>query len=181
MARQGSTSIPIWSPAPPTHQPTYYPVVWPKPMQPVLGFILAQQLEGCWVHPIREGKKWRTPPCTGRELGCDICGPKARYRWQGYLPLWNAKIGRTVIAQVTKEAARNCPLLGNPKELLRGRLISLTRLGEENNSPVLAEFYDNAPPEKLPACPNVREALLNLWGLAPAMSLFANAEEVPHA
>lgn len=164
-----SPSVPLWQATPPATQPTHYPIVWPKPKQPVQGYVLSQHLYGCWVHPIFDRGKWRTPPCIGRENGCTGCGAAAKYRWQGYLPLFAPKAGRTVITQVTKEAARNCPLLKNEKELLRGKFISLVRLGDEINSPCAAEFFDNAPPRDLPPCPNVQDALLNLWGLKPLL------------
>jgi hypothetical protein len=179
MSGQRSTSVPIWSPQPPTAQPTHYPVVWPKPKQPVQGFVLSQHLYGCWVHPVFDGSKWRTPPCVGRENGCTGCSRHAKYRWQGYLPLFAPKPGRTIITQVTKEAARNCPQLAYGKDLLRGRFISLARLGDEINSVVAAEFFDNAPPRDLPPCPNVEEALLNLWGMRPLL-FKATGEEVAH-
>lgn len=172
--------LPLWQDVPPSHQPAYIPVIWPKNEAPVRGYILCARPEGCWTHPLLEGNKVRTMPCVGRENGCAICSAATRIRWQGYVPIFEPIRGRMYIAQVTKEAARRCPPLTNPKEILRGRMLLLTRPGRNANGLVVAEVHSNVPPTDLPPCPDVREALLRLWGLLPKMQLFEKTE-VAHA
>lgn len=172
MSKSTPSATPLWAPVPPMGQPNYVRIVWPRVGTKVTGYMLNQRPEGCWVHVVIDGKTIRTPPCLGREHGCELCRPNARYRWQGYCPILDHRSGRMLIAQVTKEAARCCPPLHDPRRMLRGKFLTLERVGLSRESRVRAEVQDVADPRTLPPELDIREALLNLWGLAPRMVPF---------
>jgi hypothetical protein len=169
MGKPASVASPQWAPVPPMAEPRYIPVVWPKPKITVRGYVLAERPEGCYGHFVPSGRSGRTIGCVGRDNGCLYCGRYASLRWQGYVPILDGIQGRIVLAQVTKEAARLCPALNDPRRNLRGCTLILERLGTENNGRVQAEIIDCNPKPTLPRCPDVRAALQRLWGLLPVM------------
>lgn len=157
-----------WDHRPPPAQPTGIEVLWPRPKQQLCGWIITSHMEGVYTH-YHFG---RSLPCIGRDNGCEYCGPRSSRRWQGYIGIYDRRQSRVCIAQITKEAARNCPSLSEPTESLRGKYLVLERVGEARNAPVVARVETRPSVPELPAPIDVRHVLSIVWGFHPAVAGF---------
>lgn len=70
-----------------------------------------------------------------------------------------------VIASITSNAARECPILVDPCTDLRGWRLWLWRRNAAVNAPVLAQVKPQEPTVVLPQEFNVVKQLYKIWGL----------------
>lgn len=142
-------------------------VINPKPKAPVETIIVSHRVVGLYTHFMHVGghnQRPRTTPCTGHRLFCPGCFAKRSKRWKGYLGCWSKTKGVYVIAEITADCARSCPILVDKSASLRGRALRLERKGEQANSPVYGIVRAPAMPVQLPPDFDVLEALTRLWG-----------------
>lgn len=137
--------------------------VWKaKPSAPVHGVILDDEITALHIHWL--GK--RSGPClSAAPTGCPFCKIEVPRRWEAYLGVRSIQSGKVYLAHLTKEAAKSCPYLSEPKVRLRGSKLWVERIGRNANSPCRARVD---PPDKdtgmLPPAFNVREQLMLIWG-----------------
>lgn len=137
------------------------PIVRPKPGTPFTFIVLSETMLSLNKHYMPR----RTIPCTGIRETCEGCQGKLPFRWYGYLACCGAMDRLLCIAEVTGGAADSCPTLTNKKVNLRGSRLTLRRRGQAANSPILAELLPGRDAANIPACFDLKEQLLLIWGI----------------
>lgn len=142
----------------PRHR-AYYPVLRPRPTELVIGTILSTRPLGVLTH-YHEG---RTKGCLGKGR-CPYCElPDCPPKWEGYLWLLLPN-GAVAIACISAEAYRNCPELSDGQSDLRGRGLTLRRIGQANNSQVRASLGQQSLQPARCKCPlDLYGYLVDLW------------------
>jgi hypothetical protein len=131
---------------------------------------LGHQGTSCLTHWLSDDRLkggGRTVPHTVPDDTCPLCVERnQRPRWHCYIACWSLKTSRYCLADVTTHAAQVCRALDPASGVdLRGRTLTLSRIGRSSNSPVKAELSeDRVPEEKCPAAFEVVPALTRLWG-----------------
>lgn len=163
MMPAGRTDSVQWTEAPPPKEPGWFPVLSPEPGKPVQGIILNSHVQGVITHFVDR----RTRPCMGDREVCQGCFAAIAKRWKGYIAIFLPGAGRIALAEITVEAYRSSPELSSKHVNLRGYLLKLERQGKARNSRIIASAHPYVKDEKLPPPPDIRQALLRLWGELP--------------
>lgn len=160
-----SDASPRWDDDPPPETGKYIPIVRAKNKASLQLICLSHHCQGVWVHSIDK----KDFPCTGKEAGCYHCERRRATRWKGYLGAWLERFSRLVLVEVTIDARRHCRLdIGRDGPDLRGRFITLQRLGDAENGPVRLDFTEATADEaSIPAPFDERAALMRIWGISP--------------
>lgn len=159
----------VWGADLPDPTSRHIPIVVPKGRQ-MLELVILGPGEVTLTHwipdPTLTGGGRTGPHLTPREL-CLGC---VRYdqvpRWHTYLPCYDFMARRYVLADLTAWTIHHTPDLDPSRGVrLRGRRVTIGRNGDSHNSPIMATLRDMRIEERdLPACFQVRAALLRLWG-----------------
>jgi len=143
---------------PPKLRKRWVPVVWPGPEGTVKLIALGDTLSAVRSH-WWEG---HTLPCQADQ--CLACHKGERSRLLLYVPCWHVVWARVVLACVSEDAAAGA--LGCLAELdaLRGRWLTLARVGRGPRSRVILAVEDSVYDGPLPKAPDVAEVLRRVWG-----------------
>lgn len=137
-------------------------IVRVKAGKEVRGIMLAGDLVGAYTH------FWggRTVACDGR--ACLPCSKNVELRWHGYLPLYSARSRETSIIEVTEACVEVIDRWFSAHRSLRGAMVTIGRPGVKANGMLRARLEEGPlPVEALPAPPDVKSILENMWGREP--------------
>lgn len=137
----------------------FIPVWWPKHLAPVRCIVLSESVWEYYTHWVDN----RTEPCIEPASECPGCKYKWNRRWKGYVAALIPSNRRLCLVEISKDAARNCPMLTSGKVNLRGGELTLKRSGEHKRSPVRAEFKSAVAARDLPPEFDVDAALCRIW------------------
>jgi hypothetical protein len=137
----------------------HIPLLSPKPGRPVSGIVLSELVTMVEVHHTPRGSR----PCRTDRQTCPLCrAGNNELRVKGYVAAWSASAGREILLELTAESMSACSAIKD-RQPLRGRTLTLTRLGAAPNSRVSARLSENRTEGTLPAACNVREVLCRVW------------------
>lgn len=152
--------FPIEGEAPFVAAGKFIPICRAKPGAKVVGVVLNPAVLGLQCHYLDR----RTFQCRARGGPCIGCNEGNRKRWQGYLPFLMPQAGRVGLAEITGQAAKDCPTFQQVGISLRGLWIVLERLGTSPRARVRCTFEAWNPTFDLPPPINTARALERVWG-----------------
>lgn len=132
--------------------------------KPVELVIVSHALVGIHTHHI-DG---RTCPCTGVQGICHVDHAFARCDWHGYLCVRRLWVTERRLLCLTKYAVAGCHMIEEPGLDLRGRRLSVKRLGNSRRSK-LAAYLDlaNDPVEAKVVDVDIVAELERMWDAPP--------------
>lgn len=132
-----------------------------QPGAKFLGVITGHKVLGAYTH------YWQrtTMPCIGRGNGCLPCEVGCGWRWNGYLDVVEPSGGRMFVATVTRGAYLSCPEAADENLSLRGRYVTLERVGSRPNSPLRMQLGKASGRHDIRDPLDLESFLLRLWGL----------------
>lgn len=151
-----------WDDAPALESTPWVPIYRTPVDTPLLLTLLDGNLTGVWVHSIKK----RDTPCLRDGCPWKVDGVHMAARWKGYLPAWDEKEARMVLAEITAKAWGDWGRLPEPKIYPgRGHSIWMKRMAKKENAPVRLEFRPKGPvnAEDLPEPFDVKFALSRIW------------------
>lgn len=163
-----SAGIPMAGALPFRAGQTRYHILRAKPGSPVQLFCANPTLYGVRTHYV-EG---RTQPCVDDTRGyCDHC-QESKPRWYGYIAGLVPLVGRIALAELTFEAASNCPTLREIGTSLRGLHLKIERIGTNKRGRCVATFEPMRVRVNLPPPVDIPAALCAVWGVTPVVAGF---------
>jgi len=174
MSNEGRTPRPSTlrgDPLPPPRHAQFMRLTYPRDGRTLLIVAVGATVYGKLCHWF-EGRPY---PCSCPSAACPGMGAGWMPRWYGYLDAVEYRTQIRRIAVITEGAYRHCPPLQRADGSLRGKVLSLERMGRGQNAPVRCQVTTDAVPFDLPAPSDVVAILERIWGLCPGM-LQANQE-----
>lgn len=153
-------SLPFSGEAPFVTGGKFFPICRAKPGAKVYGVVVNPTVFGARCHYV-DGRTFR---CRVEEVPCPGCQEGNRVRWQGYLPFLDPITGRIGLAEITAQAAKDCPTLQVVGKSLRGLWIILERLGQSKRARVRVTFEEKTMNGRLPPPIDTAAALSSVWG-----------------
>lgn len=153
----------IWTTAPPSGRQPYFPIVRVRVGDTQHAVILSHHMLGVYQHY----DQVVTVPCIGRDNGCRPCLAGLSWRWYGYVFVLLPGSGKIGIMQITSGAVEKNPALADTSASLRGRYVKAYRRGRAVNGPLTVDLGKASGLENLPTTPDLKAALLRLWGIRP--------------
>lgn len=124
----------------------------------VRGTVLSPELVGTELHYFRR----RSRPCTGNT--CDACKSGQPPRWYGFVFLLVDKLNIIQILEFTPRCFDAFDLYYTERGTLRGAHLSIHRMNERTNGPLVVKFDDvNLDRPSLPTPDDLRGVLMRMW------------------
>jgi len=155
---------------PPDPGKRFWPVVTPKQNATLRVILLDNQWQSVPTH-------WdgRTIPCS-QSSDCAACWSGRKVRWVAFTSVAMLTGGRAVL-QVTGTCCRKLQKEFESEGVCRGYIVSLTRRGKTNNSPIEFSVQSRTDLKSdLPDPFSVKETVENLWGYQPHLP-FSETQE----
>lgn len=160
-----------WDNMPPYEEGRYCPVVTVPPGAAQRFAILAESILGVYTHWYEDvGPRGQSGPHLLDKAACLGCRRFQRPRWTPYLACYYLDLGRHCLLQLTKLCVVSQPVL-LPKHgvVLRGRYITLQRVGRAQTARLLASISDPDPAgEGWPVGVDEVSVLCRLWNVEAA-------------
>lgn len=149
-------------PCPPRDSRRYLPLVKVIPGKVETVAVWSQEVYACQLRWTGERTILLTEPVAADSKGFLPPG----VQWYGFLvgllgPYWSPRL-----VQITQGAWRSSPSLQATNGQLRGRKLTLSRLGRSPNAPLRAVVEEEGRRQTFPALPECPEAVGRLFGVA---------------
>lgn len=163
---------------PATPDGRFYPMVMPRPDEPVKATLLSDKPFGVWLH-YRDGG---AVPCTGDPHTCERCAPDSGSRWQGYIACWDWRGRRLAVLCLSEGACRQLLPTYNKARTLRGVTATFTRRDRTRaNSPVDVVVHGYEDESRIPPEFELADSLRRLWyWQGPIPGLGEESHSAPH-
>jgi hypothetical protein len=126
------------SPCPQKMPPVYLKIISIRAYQTYHATIVSDHVYGCDLHYCNP----RTQLCQGDSQTCQLCFEGVAIRWYGFVAVtFNGK--EVWLVQLTMGAVQYCPGLYDPQSSIKGKGLSVKRLGKSNNSPMRCEVKES--------------------------------------
>jgi len=144
-----------WDGTPPTIDPSFVPIIRPKPRETYHLLVLGDRIEGLWLH-------WmdcRSVPCFRLASHCPGCLAKARRFWCGFISVWQIPVQKHAVAQIPPVALQRAPDLMKFNGELRGGQLTILRKGDSKRGALTLTYTASGRNLKLPPALDLRRVL----------------------
>lgn len=155
--------MPVWQNNPPTDLGrSGYRLLRTPPANPMIGYVISQNLTGCRTHFIGN----RTVPCESPN--CDVCDNGVSWRWHAYLLVLVEATQETIIFETTAAAAQSFAAYHQRHGTTRGCYFKASRANSKPNGRVLIQCRPaDLAKVNLPRELDVQKLLCHIWNIAP--------------
>lgn len=155
--------MPQWQSLPPTDLGrSGYRLLRTPPANPLIGYVLSQNLTGCRTHFVGN----RTVPCESPT--CDVCENGIAWRWHAYLLVLVDATQETIIFETTAAAAQAFAAYHQRHGTTRGCYFKASRANSKPNGRVLIQCRPaDLAKVNLPRELDVQKLLCHIWNIAP--------------